>query len=180
LSILLFASIFSGCLEQSTTETRKPSTLKPLQPEKASTKSVEVDKTRITLYYPDEEAQFLVKEESEITSTPSLIKSTLERLFQGPRKAGLINPFPEGIKVLGVNLRNGTLEINFDKNLEELYPRGSSSENMFIYSIVNTVTNFPQVKKVRFLIDGKAREIIGSNYDFSTQDFSRDESLIAR
>jgi spore germination protein GerM len=109
-----------------------------------------------------------------------LIKSTLERLFQGPRKAGLINPFPEGIKVLGVNLKNGTLEINFDKNLEELYPRGSSSENMFIYSIVNTVTNFPQVKKVRFLIDGKAREIIGSNYDFSTQDFSRDESLIAR
>lgn len=180
ISALFISFLLGGCLESTPTETGKPSTSKPLQQGKSSLKTAEISKTRVTLYYPDQEAQFLKREEIEITSTPSLIQVTVERLFQGPRRPGLTNPFPPGIKLLGVNLKGETLEINFDRSLKQLYPRGSAAEDMFIYSIVNTVTEFPGVKKVKFLVDGKAQEIIGSNYDFSTEEFSRDVSLIAR
>jgi hypothetical protein len=58
----------------------------------------------------------------------------------------------------------GLLRVNFDGALSKDHPGGSSAEMMTIYSIVNSLTlNFPQVKRVQILIDGKAVESIAGH-----------------
>ncbi len=181
--IVLFLLLFflPGCLEQQAEKKEKaPLKSRFSETKESSSRTSEVKKTKVVLYFPDKEAQFLKKEEVEITSTPSILKATLERLLEGPISSDLTNPFPDGVKILGLNLKNNLLEINFDQNIKKLYPRGSTAENMFIYSIVNTATEFPEVKKVKFLINGQPEEIVGSNYDFRAQEFTRDETLIAK
>lgn len=181
ISFFLLLFLLSGCLEQITGEKEKaPATSEVQKTTPPPAKTTSVEKVKVVLYYPDKEAQFLKKEEAEITSTPAVIKATLERLLEGPQSSDLLNPFPSGVKIISLNLKDGLLEVNFDPNLKQIYPRGSSAENMFIYSIVNTVTELPEVKRVKFLVNGQPEEIVGSNYDFRTQDFTRDESLIAK
>lgn len=183
-SLLFFTLLvffISGCFERSTGEKEKTSSTSEISKTKeTSTKTTEVKKTRVVLYFPDKEAQFLKKEEVEITSTPAIIKATLQRLLEGPQSEDLINPFPPGVKIINLVLKDGLLEVDFDQNLKQIYPRGSSGENMFIYSIVSTATEFPEVEKVKFLVNGRSEEIVGSNYDFRTQEFTRDETLIAK
>ncbi len=180
ITFFIFLFFLSGCLEKLTGEKEKTSsTSGGSENKKTSSKTAEVKKIKVILYYPDKEAQFLRIEEAEITSTPTILEATLERLLEGPQSKDLTNPFPSGVKIVGISLKDGLLEVDFDQNLKELYPRGSSAENMFIYSIVNTATEFPEVKKVKFLVGGRPEEIVGSNYDFRAQEFTRDEALIA-
>jgi spore germination protein GerM len=47
-------------------------------------------------------------------------------------------------------------KVNFNPALSKDHPGGSSAEMMTVYSIVNSLSlNFPQIKRVQFLIDGK-------------------------
>jgi spore germination protein GerM len=59
---------------------------------------------------------------------------------------------------------NGVAKVNFDKTLSKEHPGGSSAEMLTLYSIVNSLTlNFPQIKRVQILIDGKAVESIAGH-----------------
>jgi spore germination protein GerM len=52
-------------------------------------------------------------------------------------------------------------KVNFSLALSKDHPGGSSAEMMTVYSIVNSLAlNFPQIKRVQILIDGKSIETI--------------------
>jgi spore germination protein GerM len=56
------------------------------------------------------------------------------------------------------------VRVNFNSALTKNHPGGSSAELMTVYSIVNTLTlNFPQIKRVQILIDGKPIETIAGH-----------------
>jgi spore germination protein GerM len=58
----------------------------------------------------------------------------------------------------------GVAKVNFDEALSKDHPGGSSAEMMSIYSIVNSLTlNFPQIKKVQILIEGKTGRTIAGH-----------------
>jgi spore germination protein GerM len=60
--------------------------------------------------------------------------------------------------------QNGVAKVNFDQTLSKEHPGGSSAEMLTLYSIVNSLTlNFPQIKRVQILIDGKAAESIAGH-----------------
>lgn len=135
----------------------------------------------IILYFSDSNAQLLVSETRDINLADgdALYRSAINELIIGPEKAGLIRTIPEAMSVQNLSLTDGVLSVDFGSTLLSQFPRGSTAENMFIYSLANTLTEFPEVKGVRFLAGGQTVSSRDINNDL-TQVFPRDESLIAK
>ncbi len=178
--LITLSSFASGCREKATRESKiEPQKVKT-QEETATPQKEMQKEMEITIYFGDKEAQFLVPEIRSVPATQAVAKSALEELIKGPESKDKISLIPEGTKVLSISIQNGVAEVNLSKEFKEKYPLGSASENILIYSIVNTLTEFPSIKKVHFLVEGKLLEVTGSNYDLANTYFERKESMIKK
>lgn len=93
----------------------------------------------------------------------------LEILLDGPATGSkLMRVFPEGTRVLSLTLKNGLATVNFNQRVKELNV-GSTLEALAVISIVNTLTKFPDVYRVKILIDGKEVESLAGHVDLSTE-----------
>jgi len=142
--------------------------LKPLLEKKPEKKTAVKEKKIVTLYFSEEEEEeYLVGEKREILKRSKVeeeAKETVIELIKGP-KGSLIPTVPARTKLLTLQIdQEGLAKVNFDSALSKEHPGGSSAEMMTIYSIVNSLTlNFPQIKRVQILIDGKAIESIAGH-----------------
>ena len=106
--------------------------------------------------------------------------SELVTTLIGGSNTGLVGTFPEGTKVEGVKIKNGSASVSFNRTLVDLHPGGSASEMMTIYSLTNTITrNMPQVKSVKILVEGKEIETIKGHID-TRNPFTANMELIVR
>jgi spore germination protein GerM len=118
----------------------------------------------ITLYFSDEEGEYLVGEKREILKKrveKEEAKETILELIKGP-KGKLVPTLPPRTRLLTFQIKDaGVAEVDFNPALSRDHPGGSSAEMMTVYSIVNSLSlNFPQIKRVQILIDGKPIETI--------------------
>lgn len=123
----------------------------------------------ITLYFSDEKGLMLKGESGDIAkgTLTREIKDTLVALIQGP-KGNLTITIPKGTRLLKIELKDGVAYVDFSKELSENHPGGSSAELQTIYSIVNTITlNFPEIKKVQILIEGKKADTLAGHIDIT-------------
>jgi spore germination protein GerM len=126
--------------------------------------SILVEKKEVVLYFSDSEGEYLVGEKREISKKNEVrdeAKEAILELIEGP-KGKLVPTLPPRTKLLTLQINDaGLAKVNFSPALSKDHPGGSSGEMMTIYSIVNSLSlNFPQIKKVQILIDGKAVETI--------------------
>jgi spore germination protein GerM len=134
--------------------------------EKALEKRTALQERKIvTLYFSGEEEEYLTGEKREISNKGSAqeeAKEVIDELIKGP-KGKLIRTLPPRTKLLAVQIdERGVAKVNFDRALSRDHPGGSSAEIMTVYSIVNSLTlNFPQIKKVQILIEGRGESITG-------------------
>ena len=84
-----------------------------------------------------------------------------------PSEKDLTVIFPKNAKINGVKFENGTAFIDFDKNITKSFAGGSTGEELLVGSVVKTLTEFPEVKQVRFLVDGKEIETLSGHMDLS-------------
>lgn len=141
--------------------------LRPLSVEKPEKKVGIKEKKVVTLYFSEVEEEYLVGEKREILKTGRVeeeAKETVVELIKGP-KGKLIPTLPPRTRLLTLQMdQNGVAKVNFDQTLSKEHPGGSSAEMLTLYSIVNSLTlNFPQIKRVQILIDGKAVESIAGH-----------------
>jgi spore germination protein GerM len=118
----------------------------------------------VTLYFSEEEGEYLTGEKREISNRESVqeeAKEVIHELINGPREK-LIPTLPPRTKLLALQISDaGVAKVNFSLSLAKDHPGGSSAEMMTVYSIVNSLAfNFPQIKRVQILIDGKPIETI--------------------
>jgi len=106
------------------------------------------------------ENSYLFRVKREIPWKGSIEKKVnvlINYLLEGPTdeeiEAGVSTSIPEGVKLLGVKIRNGVVYLDFSEKIEE--GGGTSLMETRLAQIVYTVTQFPPVDKVRLLIDGK-------------------------
>ena len=137
----------------------------------------------VLLYFSDREEEYLVGEKREIPKRDKMdeeAKETIIELIKGP-KGKLIPTLPLRTKLLALRVNDkGVAEVNFNKALSQDHPGGSSAEMMSVYSIVNSLTlNFPQIKKVKILIDGETEETIAGHLSLD-QAISPKPDLIRR
>ncbi len=129
--------------------------------------SVPEAKKVVLLYFSDSEGEYLIGEKREIFKKGDVkeeAKEVMTELISGP-KGKLIPTFPPRTKLLGLEINeNGIARVNVDSALLKDHPGGSEAEMMTVYSMTNTLTlNFPQIKRVQILIDGKAVETIAGH-----------------
>jgi len=124
-------------------------------------------KREVLLYFSDREGEYLMGEKREIIKKNQVkeeAKETISELLKGP-KGKLTPTLPPRTKLLTLQINDvGVAKVNFNSALSKDHPGGSTAEMMTVYSIVNSLAlNFPQIKRVQFLIDGKPIETIAGH-----------------
>lgn len=74
---------------------------------------------------------------------------------------------PVGTKLIGLEVKDETAYVNFSKEIQENFTGGSDAEALLISSIVYTLTDFKDIKKVQILVEGKRVESLGDHMDIS-------------
>lgn len=81
-----------------------------------------------------------------------------------PQDAKMDDVIPIGTKVLSLEIKDGIAYANFSKELKKT-GTGSYREMMICDAIVNTLTEFKQIKKVQILIEGKKNIVLNRHID---------------
>jgi len=131
---------------------------------------------------------YLTEEIREIQVSKELYKNVVEELIKGPQSDQLYRTIPSNVKVNSVKISEGTATVDFSKeiitNFQEI-PHSSTTEVLAIFSIVNTLTEFEEIKKVKITIEGKDSGQVDGLYieDFwghvgIYEEFTRNETII--
>jgi spore germination protein GerM len=92
------------------------------------------------------------------------LTETLKVLLNGPssyeKTSDIITNIPDNSKILSVKVKEGIAYVDFSREFEfNKYGRESTLNQL--KQIVFTATEFPTVKKVQFLIEGKIKNYLG-------------------
>ncbi len=142
-----------------------------------------VGTVRVSLFFASPDGNGLMREGSEIDACGNdlagCIQDTVEKLVGGP--LGDLAPTLPATTILNdVQVKDDTAYLDFGKELVDGLPGGSSAEMTAVYSIIDSVSyNFPQIRKVKFLLDGHEVETLKGHLDLRmplAPDFSLERS----
>ena len=100
------------------------------------------------LYFPDEQCTGVRQYTRRIPKSLSHARLLVETLLAGPlpSERGAVNAFPEGSRVESVNLRDGTLTVDFNERLRNV--GGACRAQMIRESVTRTLGALPGARKV--------------------------------
>ncbi|MGE5605868.1 MAG: GerMN domain-containing protein [Bacteroidota bacterium] len=105
-------------------------------------------------------------------------QKALEALFSGPPVGSNLTPvFVPETKVLDFKLNNGLAIVNLNRYATQLNV-GAQGEYLAIASIVNTLTKFPDIYRVKIRIEGKEVDSLAGHVDL-TATFEYDNRVVA-
>ena len=106
------------------------------------------------LRYTEKDA-YLVREIHRVPYTEDGPKAAVNELINGtPLTTGSVKVLPSNTRLLDIKVVEGKATVNFSSDVLDANT-GSSGEALGIQSIVNTLTEFPQIKEVMFQVEGK-------------------------
>lgn len=110
----------------------------------------------LSVYFANKEGK-LVKEVHSITGSHSSKeeKLILEELIQGPKSNDLLATLPTNTKINTIDTLNGVCQVDLSFDSKTRFFKNDQMRYLTIYSIVNSLTELPKVKKVIISIDGK-------------------------
>ena len=110
---------------------------------------------QVQLYFPSASGRMLVPVTRTVFSPADLPTAILE-LAKGPRSdSGLECPLPGDCGVRSVSLKNGVATIDFTSQFAQI-AQHSDGGHQAMQAIVFTASQFPGVKQVSVLVEGKA------------------------
>lgn len=147
---LLLCVFVAGCTEDSTT------TVNP-QPENKQTQSENKEITVTVYRAPVNGEEYLLPEKvTRKAGNMTAPEVALDVLVNSRPQDGakMVSLFPKGTKIRTMKVENGIAYADFSKEITNV-PQGSYTELMLTTAIVNTLTEFPEIKKVQILVEGK-------------------------
>lgn len=120
----------------------------------------------VMLYFGSQDGLSLVQESRVIPKEEGIARSTINELIKGPGTPEYLSVFPEGTRLLDINVKPDGLCI-VDLSSEACQVANQQQEEMMVMAIVNTVGQFPTVKEVSFMINGELVQEIGGSIDLS-------------
>src|SRR4030043_666656 len=144
-------------------------------------RGISAERKEVVIYFSDSEGEYLVGEKREISKKNEVKEEAKEAIVErikGP-KSKLIPTLPPRTKLLTLQINDaGLAKVNFSSALSKDHPGGSSGEMMTVYSIVNSLSlNFPQIKRVQILIDGKPIETIAGHLSLKQPVFPKSDLI---
>lgn len=134
-------------------------------------------KTTLTLYFASKDGTKLVpvKREVHYSSNISLEKLVMEQLMEGPKKKGLLATIPTGTKLITITVVDGVCYVNLDETF--LNQNQEISEQVVLYSIVDSLTELSSVSKVQISINGDTSGKCRYTYDLAPM-YEQDLSMV--
>jgi germination protein M len=100
-----------------------------------------------------------------VQASDSPLRDTLETLLNGPTSlelnSGLLTMIPMEARLLGVTVRGDTAYIDFSESFR-FNAQGTEALDAQVRQVVYAATEFPNVKKVQILIEGKKVRSLGA------------------
>ena len=128
----------------------------------------QAEKIGIKVYYPDDNGMKLVAETRTVETTQDgKYKVAMESLLSGTQAKGVVTIIPKKAKLKSVAVKDGIATVDFSEDLVKNFAGGSTGEEMLVGSIVNTLTEFPEVKSVQILLEGKKVDSLAGHLDTS-------------
>ena len=127
-----------------------------------------VEFIKVRLFFLGESPRTLrpVEREIEVPEFRSdLYRRLISLLLAG--EDGLATPAPAGTELRSLHqLEGGLLLLDFNESLAAAFPGGTAAELEFVYFMVNNLCyNFPEIKKVKFLIGGNEVKSLAGHID---------------
>lgn len=108
---------------------------------------------QVQLYFPSATGRMLVPVTRTVFSDADVTTAILE-LAKGPRPdSGLSSPLPENCGLIGVQMKNGVVTINFTK--EFIAAAEGEQGAQALRAVIFTASQFPGVKQVKIAVEGK-------------------------
>ncbi|OFW63191.1 MAG: hypothetical protein A2Z35_06330 [Actinobacteria bacterium RBG_19FT_COMBO_36_27] len=111
----------------------------------------------IKVYYADEQGEYLIGESRKVSS----YAEALYELMKLPVDSSLIRLIPDTTIINSVKVKSGAASVDLSNNFVEDRFMGDTADILLIYSVVNTLTEFPGVDSVTFYIDGVKLNVLG-------------------
>lgn len=125
-----------------------------------------VTKLKLTLYFSDNQATYLVPEVREVEiHSKRTAEAVINELIKGPKSSKLSRTVPQEAKLKSVKVESGVVYVNLSKEFQTKHWGGSAGEAMTLYSITNSLAELPGVQKVQFLLEGKKVDAILGHAD---------------
>ncbi|MBW2450771.1 MAG: GerMN domain-containing protein [Deltaproteobacteria bacterium] len=166
--LVIFGALFFRKYQQTT-----------VPPEPLQTVAEEPRQLReVILYFASNDGTHLVAEGREIEDClveEDCLQATVQALLDGP--VGDLTPILPSHAVLNsLAVSENLVSVDFNGGLISGHPGGTQSELLTVYGLADTLAaNFPHLRQVRFLVDGKPIETIKGHVDLRqpiTADFS--------
>ena len=159
----------AGCAEE------KTSAPPAAESQQTQTKAAAADDTaakdkevKVNVYYPKNDGMGLVADSRTVKlGSDDKYTAALKSLLAGTTEKGQTNVIPKKAKLRSVTVKDGVATVDFSKELEQNFSGGSTGEEMLVGSIVDTLTEFPEVQNVQILIDGAKVETLSGHMDLS-------------
>lgn len=134
-------------------------------------------KTTLTLYFADKKGKYLVPETREVhyNSNTSLDKLVIKQLIEGPKTNGLQATIPSGTKLITVSVVDKVCYVNLDEMF--LNQNQEITEEVVLYSIVNSLTELDTVSKVQISVNGDTSGKVRYLYELAPM-YEADPSVI--
>ncbi len=134
--------------------------------------------TDLTLYFASADGMSVVPESRHVyySRNVSREKLVIEQLLKGPDNEKLLATLPSGTKINSISVsENGVCIVNFDATLETAVT--GVTEQVTLYSIVNSLTELDTVKQVQILVNGETPHISNIDVDLSSA-ISRNPNIV--
>lgn len=128
----------------------------PVMPEPTPPVATVSEHECVVYRMPADGSEWLVPEKVSVKGDKKdLPKLALEALIKTqPKSDKLKNIFPPGVELLSLWVEDGTAVADFSRELKNI-PDGSYTELMLTTAMVDTLTEFPQIKRLRIYVVGK-------------------------
>jgi germination protein M len=138
-----------------------------------------INKT-VKLYFSNEDGTALVPETRVIELTPDLQLEPfiVEQIIKGPLNAGCFATISPDVKVRTVTTDEGVCYVNLSQEFLTKIPASSASAKIMVYSIVNSLMELSNVKKVKFMVETQFLTEPFHTLDLSVE-LIKDDSLVA-
>lgn len=136
------------------------------------------ERVELKLYFADGTGNKLAAEERELMHNvnTSMERLVVEALISGPETYGCYTTLPPDVKLLNVSVSDNTCYLNFDSGF--LKNVSGVGEYIPIYSIVDSLTELTNVKKVQIVVNGSSDVLYRDRISLA-EPFERNADYIA-
>lgn len=134
----------------------------------ACSRSEDMPKTTVKVYYVDAELNRLLPYDEEIidSDAPHMAEAVVSAIIRGRDYNDKIRRIiPDRKNCVTVRVEDNTAYVNLDSSIKTTIPDSRDIERLLIYQLVDSITELKGIRFVKFTVDGEIHKDFMGYYD---------------